>query len=754
MSADGRRHSHLLELAPLALVLGAAWLKVAALDSLLQAPSPPGRWAASMLTPAVTSLAALALLGAALLCLPRTTRLVLVAVSDLILTILVQANLVYLRRYDDVLRLSSLRDAWQLVPAHQSVLALLVPGDAWLWLDLVVVAAAAPWHLRRCRGDGSLPFARRVRLAGLSLLTALAALALPARAIWRDDEQVFSLMWKPSLAARVTGLLGFQVYDLAIEGRDVLVPRALVSDEDRARVRRFVGNRIDTDRSKLFGVARGRSLIVVMVESLQAFPIGLRLGGEEITPHLNELIRQSLYFPHFYDESWEATTSDAEFASLASLYPLASGAVATRFPTNEYHALPGILAARGYATVSAHAFHSEFWNVRVIHRRLGFQTSHFARDYRPGEELGLGLADASFFEQTVPKLAAQPRPFMAFLVTLTSHHPYVLPARHRVLHLFDLEGTPLGDYLHAVRYVDGAIGRFVDRLRERGLLDDSVLAIYGDHRNYLEETPDLFAHLGRLVDLTPPNDWKVKYGLPFIVRLPNGEAAGQRRTTGGHVDVAPTLLSLLGIERHPPSMLGTDLTRGEHALVVRRDGSFTDGRVLFRPDPTKKSGGQCHAFESGDALDPAVCGDRAREARLRLEVSDLIIQGNLVPLLIALRRDDAIRSSSAGSPSLATEPFEEPEQESRVVRLDAVDPHLDQPAHGRLVVDGVGVHGEAVSVRGGDELLRPVVADLEPTDAPRALPLEIARVPRHGRVAGRQDDRAPEVRRHVGRLGR
>ena len=82
----------------------------------------------------------------------------------------------------------------------------------------------------------------------------------------------------------------------------------------------------------------------------------------------------------------------------------------------------------------------------------------------------------------VPRLEQLPRPFAAWLITLSLHHPFDdFPGRHKVLSLGALEGTPFGNYLHTMRFFDTALEEFRASLARAGLLDDTMLVVFGDH---------------------------------------------------------------------------------------------------------------------------------------------------------------------------------------------------------------------------------------------------------------------------------
>jgi lipoteichoic acid synthase len=229
-------------------------------------------------------------------------------------------------------------------------------------------------------------------------------------------------------------------------------------------------------------------------------------------------------------------------------------------------------------------------------------------------------------------LAAQPEPFMAFLLSASNHHPYDGPSRHRRLRLGSLEGTLLGDYLQSVHYFDAAFGELVVGLRDMGLLDRTVILLYGDHHGFLGDPPELAHLLGN----APGDDYRrlvARKKVPLLIRLPHGQAAGVQRVTGGQVDIAPTLLSLLGVGADAGVMLGEDLTRGEDSLVVFRDSSFVDGTHHLVRQVGRIARFTCYEVKTGRVVDCHPLEDRHRAALERLKLSDTVIRGDLIPAL-------------------------------------------------------------------------------------------------------------------------
>jgi phosphoglycerol transferase MdoB-like AlkP superfamily enzyme len=292
--------------------------------------------------------------------------------------------------------------------------------------------------------------------------------------------------------------------------------------------------------------------------------------------------------------------------------------------------------------MSAHGFLGDLWNMRSVHPKLGFQKSYFREDFVQRDIIGLGISDAEFFRQMVPRLEKQREPFMSFLITLTTHHDWKIPDELATLRLGKLEGTRMGRYVQSFHHFDKGFGELIASLEKDGLLDRSVVVIYGDHRGQYgkkgdEGGRDEMAKLQQGYMGYPPPDsssykyWEAQNQIPLIIHLPGDAQAGARSITAGHLDIAPTVLNLLGIENHDMVTLGRDLTQGVDEFVVFRSGSFVVADTLCISPNGSASTARCHDTRTGASLDPQHFSDRFAAARERLRVSDMIITGNLIP---------------------------------------------------------------------------------------------------------------------------
>ena len=552
------------------------------------------------------------------------------------ISVVAAADLLHLRFFGGIVPVSALAAFGQLRRIEASVRALFVSSDGWLLpmpvagfalallLPLPPLASARAGHRRAAWAATSL-----LAVAALALVT----LSLPAALA---DPGLTGSVFSEELVVGRWGILNAHVFDMARSAREWWQQKP-VSRQQRAWLERSLDARAAAARpSAWFGAARGANLVLIQVESFQRWVVGATVGGVEITPFLNSLRDQGLFFSSVFDETEYGRSSDGEFIALNSQYPLSRGAVVFRRAYNHFVALPGVLKRHGYATVSAHPFDRGFWNRAVTHPRFGFDRMLFRQELGPGEVIGWGLADQVFFDRVSPELPKLPRPFFAMMITLGLHHPFdQFPNRHKQLDVGPLKDTPLGNYIHAMHYFDASLASFVASLERAGLRESTVVALYGDHEAGLGSGEEMRA----IADAGPPRAstevllWKV----PFFVLLPGNILAGERSTPGGQVDIAPTLLDLLGIDR-PRCFLGASLLADRPFPAEIRGRSGVRGDMLFVGLAIEHdvAGGACFSFPSGDPRRLVDCGGLAAAIDAEREISRLIVEHDLASDLAAL----------------------------------------------------------------------------------------------------------------------
>lgn len=542
------------------------------------------------------------------------------------LAVVTVADVVYLRYFGSVVPLAAFAGIGQVGQVEGSVLALVAPSDGWL---LLPAASGLAFALLFPRGEAA---SRRARVGALAVTTAAGVLAsLPAvvalhRAL--SDPAVSKQVFSEAQLVSRWGVVNVHLFDVARTVRERLQDTSLPAREEARVTARLRARAALLRPSPAFGVARGANVVLIQVESLQQWVIGARVNGAEVTPFLNSLREKALYFPYLFDDTEQGRSSDGEFTTLNSQYPLTEGAVAFRREANHFVALPGVLKQHGYATLSAHPFERGFWNRAVLHPRYGFDRMLFRRELGPGEVIGWGLADGVFFSRVAPALAALPRPFFAMLITLGLHHPFdQFPDRHKVLDVGALKNTPLGNYIHAMHYFDASLAGLIADLEREGLLSNTVVALYGDHESGLGSGREVreIAGVGAWTPATNAMLWRI----PFFVLLPGGAPAGERPVAGSHVDIAPTLLDLLGVPR-PVCFMGASLLGERPFPALIRGGAAVAGGLLFvaRGDRIGAHGA-CFAFPGRGSQPLSACDQLARAALEQRTLSLEIVEHDL-----------------------------------------------------------------------------------------------------------------------------
>ncbi|OPZ90483.1 MAG: Lipoteichoic acid synthase 2 [Firmicutes bacterium ADurb.Bin419] len=371
---------------------------------------------------------------------------------------------------------------------------------------------------------------------------------------------------------------------------------------------------------KYQGIAKDKNLIIVQMEAMQQFVIGKEINGKEITPNLNKLIKESLYFNNIYYQVSGGNTSDAEFVTNNSLYPLSEGSVYHRYPENTYHSLSSIMKQKGYSTYALHAFDKTFWNREEMYKALQFDTFLSSEDYVMDDFAGWSgeaLSDKSFFRQSLEKIDTS-KPFYSFFITLSNHHPFNY-FENFDFDVGEFQGTYIGNYLKAANYADSCIGGFIDSLKTKGLYDNSLLVFYGDHSAVPKlEYESFMQFLGmEYNDL----DWAKLQRVPLIIHYPGQQNGELITTTGGQIDILPTVANLMDFD--VPYALGTDLINTQKNYAVLRNGSVITDKYIYFNDVR-----ELYDYKSGEQLNLDLYDEELQRIINELNISDIIISQN------------------------------------------------------------------------------------------------------------------------------
>ena len=411
----------------------------------------------------------------------------------------------------------------------------------------------------------------------------------------KSDKVLFRIAWAPFQTFSDISPLGYHGYDIYYYTNKEMT----LTDSQKNEIKTwFDENKEDLSDNKYKGMLEGKNLIALQVESLENFVIGQKVYGQEITPNINKLLKNSLYFDNIKEQNNSGISSDCDLMVNTSMLPVRNGSTFFGYPWTEYNTLQDLLNSKGYNTISTHPEVPGNWNWAEAHKSFKADKIWDASQFDQSEVIGLGMSDESYLKQIGDKLKNEKQPFYTFLVTLTSHGPFEVPEDKQYLNLpQDLNENMLGAYFQSVRYTDEAIGKFINQLKEEGLLDNTVIMLYGDHCGVHKFYED------DIKDSPLEGDWwkDNEKEIPFMIYNPSiqGETISKE---GGQIDFLPTIAYLLGFNRDAfdSTAMGRVLVNTNRNAII-----LNDGEIVGNPTPEEKA----HLEKS-------------------FNIADMIIQGN------------------------------------------------------------------------------------------------------------------------------
>lgn len=340
-----------------------------------------------------------------------------------------------------------------------------------------------------------------------------------------------------------------------------------------------------------YGAGKGYHLILVQLESFQKFLLNQSVEGKPLTPVLNTLKSESLYFPYLFQQIGRGNTSDAEFTANTSIYPVGAVPMSSKYGNRKLPSLARLLHKQGYIADTFHVNKVSFWDRNQMYPALGFDAFYDQPYFRKEKFNRFGASDEELYRvgfNKLNELAKQDQKFYAQFVTVSSHSPYTLPEDRKRLKLNGpLHGKTLGDYLTAVHYADYALGTFISKLKQTGLWDNCVFVVYGDHfgLNKKKYNPQKISDA-----LNIPYDKHIStFNVPLLIHLPGQHRGRTIDQTGGQIDILPTIANIMGLDLMEEGFtaFGQDLVNAGHNVVGMRyylpTGSFFNDEVLFVP---------------------------------------------------------------------------------------------------------------------------------------------------------------------------
>lgn len=431
------------------------------------------------------------------------------------------------------------------------------------------------------------------------------------------DISRFFKQWNKEYIVMRFGIYVYQVNDV-ITSVQPKINSMFGYDKANREFKVYYSNKKPKESNEYTNIFADKNVLVIHAESMMTNAMSQSFNGIEATPNLNSLAKEGMFFSNFYSQVSVGTSSDSELTYNTSLMPTKSGTAFVSYSNRKYISTPSLLKEQGYYTFSMHANNADFWNRRSMHKSLGYDRFYSKSDYKVTKEtsIGLGLSDKEFFKQSIKKLTKinqEHEKWYGLMIMLTNHTPFSETEKYgdypvdikETITREDgtteekiypyMENTKLGNYFKSVHYADSALGELITELDSEGLLDNTVLIIYGDHDarlprkdynrlyNYDKENDSILSSDDPDYKEYDAYQYELGRKVPFIIWTKDMKEKNLNQeitNVMGMYDVMPTLGNMFGI--YNEYALGNDIfTIKENNIVVFPNGNWVTNRLYY-----------------------------------------------------------------------------------------------------------------------------------------------------------------------------
>ncbi|MDD2434735.1 MAG: LTA synthase family protein [Bacilli bacterium] len=536
-------------------------------------------------------------------------------IFSIILTAICLINSIYYTNYLSFTSFSLLATSLQLVDVADAVI-----GEVFEFKDLIYIYGPITLFmvnnsLKKKKYFDYVSTIEKGKVRALNtLVVALITLGFFMSMVTGVDLSRLGKQWNREFVVMQFGIYVYQLNDAIASIQPQISP--LFGYDNAAKLfREFYDEKPkEAPTNDYTNIFKGKNVILIHAESIQSFLINKSFNDIPATPNLNKLANEGIYFSNFYSQESVGTSSDSEFTINTSLMPASSGTVFVSYWDRQYVATPQLLKEKGYYTFTMHGNKAAFWNRNIMHPLLGFEKYYaYNEAYELDEMLGLGLSDKSFFKQSVPiikDISENYKNFIGTLIMLSNHTPFTdieaisdyevdykyekineITGEKEIVSAPYLEGTKIGSYIKSVNYADAAIGEFINGLDASGLLDNTVIVIYGDHDAKIKRS-----EFNRYYNYDPYTDniltkddenyqdinfytYELNRKVPFIIWTKNKKFKTEVTKVMGMYDVGPTLGNMFGFNN--PYALGHDIFSINENVVVFPDGNWLTNKMYY-----------------------------------------------------------------------------------------------------------------------------------------------------------------------------
>ncbi|MGQ5710055.1 LTA synthase family protein [Lactobacillus sp. PSON] len=553
----------------------------------------------------------------------------IVMIIDFLLSLWLFANILYYREFSNFLSFSIIKTSGSTSDnLGKSIAGITQASDFLAFLDVALIIALLIFKIIHI---DIRPLKLRVNLMIETL--ALTLMGINLLMAQEDRSGLLTRTFDNNYIVKYLGINEYAVYD-GFKTAQTSAQMAKANVSDINSVQKYLKANYVKPNPEYTGVAKGKNVLVIHLESFQQFLIGYKWKGKEVTPNLNKIYhaKDTISFDNFFNQVGQGKTSDAEMMLENSLYGLQSGSAMSSYGTsNTFQSAPAILHQEaGYTTAVMHGGAGSFWNRNNAYKSFGYQyfmpLSYY--ENKPDYYIGYGIKDKIFFDQSIKYIERLPQPFYLKMITVTNHYPYDIDKKNQTISKTNTGDETVDGYVQTAHYLDQAIGQLMKWMKKTGLDKNTLVMFYGDHYGISGNHHKASAELLKMDSFNDFDNLNFQR-VPLMFHM-EGLKGKIDHTYGGEIDVLPTLLNLLGVKDNDTVQFGHDLlSKDAPQIVAQRNGDF------ITPEYAKVTGSYYYTKSGKKITHP----DKKLKEKLltlsnqvttQLSLSDRVINGNLL----------------------------------------------------------------------------------------------------------------------------
>ena len=381
----------------------------------------------------------------------------------------------------------------------------------------------------------------------------------------------------------------------------------------------------------LKGILENKNVIILQLESIQEFVINQEINGKPITPNLNQFLKDNIEFTNMHMQSY-STTADSEHSTITSIYPMENGMSFSRYYTNTYDDLFKIFNQKNYHTSYMHGNYPYFWNRGNVYGRLNLNELVLKEQFEDwSENINGDLSDELVYRQAVQKCKQYDKPFLAYIVAVSSHTPFTLEGlqdRSKVsIDVGKYKDTYFGNYLEAVNYADYAFGVFIQELKKEGLYDDTAILVFGDHNGLNMYNEELIEFLMETDSNLTDVDIKLNYTrVACGFKIPGIESIKIEKPIN-KLDIKPTLAYLCNL--NDTFSLGTNFFANKDFVCLNNERIITS-QYYYDENWFERETGEMLEWESLEEETKNLLNEYYQNMKMELDISNSVSIHNLL----------------------------------------------------------------------------------------------------------------------------